>query len=121
MIASTESCCATSAPTPANARLRARTASPPGKRSVGRRRTPSRCTGSTRGSARTATPAVVPQPSHAMAWPDNAATSFWSPPARPANTRKTTMTARLDRSGENACQKNRLCAWRMLPSTTASP
>ncbi len=31
------------------------------------------------------------------------------------------MTATLDRSGENACQKNRLWAWRMLLSTTASP
>ncbi|CAM3954239.1 hypothetical protein ISCU110981_20230 [Isoptericola cucumis] len=88
---------------------------------MGRSRSPVRRTGTTSGSARKATPAVIPQASQPRACDDSSATSCWFPSASVPNRAYTPMTTMLDTSGENACQKNRFCACSIPPSTTARP
>src|SRR5699024_10503227 len=100
IVATTESCCARSAPTPALAKLTARRATPGGKRQVSRNRIPVRQPGTNRGKLIAATPAVVPPPSHSTA--DRVAATG-SPPScadSRAKTRYAAMTTTEERIGE---------------------
>jgi hypothetical protein len=103
------------------ARRAARRATPAGKCHVGRSRTPLRCTGTSSGRLIAATPAVVPQPSHATAEDESAAGSAWAESASCRNIRYAPITTRLDTSGMIAGQAKRCCAWSTPDSTIPMP
>ena len=103
------------------ARALACTATPGGKVTVGRSRTPVRSTGPTRDRLITATPAVVPQPSRRIAPSAIEAGSSLPDVTIWPKTRKTVMTTTLLSSGASAAARKRRWACSTPVRTTPSP